>query len=832
MTNQGPRKHLRNQDDYSRNITRLRHLSKSPPRYVITPTLAASAASKHPRQRRVRDRSGERRASHVNDEGKGQLSAARRLAEALTSRENTAGDEDWELLRTRLSLRELCLEKLGALVRAAHGVQENPTFVAKLHELIAALRQLSVEIAEGVVAFEGRRQACHGACRSYLLKMCADTAFLAGLLRVKAAGNPLLFPAGVRPSPREQNAIQIIIGSGIEKDADVVRVAKGVTEKWRNKPSPFAMPRERVVSHTRTGRKLAENNDYGRSGRSRQEHQQHKQEWKGPIPWNNRGSASGLVIDLDASSLGQTMKEGVGGRLSSEHDCQEPGDIESSQTSSVKGLSEQKVGVGLNHLFSVEGERTLDAKIVLEDKNIAGATVGPDASPFRLIHNMCDGLLNSLEARERRANKDDGDSDSETDSEPLNQKPRSPEWGTSSSNRSTFRHSHRVAKNHHRYRMLAQGFERWIDHSADRQPLQRQLAVLFCGSRGGMVGWARLRRVMSAWRSYARRHDKGTDNCEAGTFVKDEDEQGGVASNSERDVSKRRVGKGMATKSMASAHLQRELEFAAAKVITRAASSSQIALAHSSKALIMTATSLGDVKLLKFLLDRNAGGANVRGDGGVCPLHICIATAGEGCEERLQCAASLIEAGASLELRDNNGLTPLLKAALEGDALMVACLLEAGADATAVQSKGMRRPVTVLAAQCATPSAATLTLEILLKTSDCPSHMCMAASADNFTALHEFAARNNASAVRLLLEAGARADLALGDGLNALQCAAISGAFDVIELLLTSEFGSAAAAAREPQSGNTALDFAILSGDARATAILRARTPAQPLSGE
>ncbi|XP_049779545.1 serine/threonine-protein phosphatase 6 regulatory ankyrin repeat subunit B-like [Schistocerca cancellata] len=55
---------------------------------------------------------------------------------------------------------------------------------------------------------------------------------------------------------------------------------------------------------------------------------------------------------------------------------------------------------------------------------------------------------------------------------------------------------------------------------------------------------------------------------------------------------------------------------------------------------------------------------------------------------QLECAALLVDAGASLEARNNQGATPLLMAATQGRDTVLRELLARGADATASDSYG------------------------------------------------------------------------------------------------------------------------------------------------
>ncbi len=154
---------------------------------------------------------------------------------------------------------------------------------------------------------------------------------------------------------------------------------------------------------------------------------------------------------------------------------------------------------------------------------------------------------------------------------------------------------------------------------------------------------------------------------------------------------------------------------------------------------------------LSVLRSLGAGEVEVRDRNGVTPLLYASAM---GSLEGMQI---LIDRGADVNAADNGGSTPLLWAAC--DANRVRLLLEKGAVATAKTKQG-RTPV--MAASACDGGAETVGL-LLAKGAD-----VNAVSADGQTAMMEAAFAGGPRVMRVLLEAGAKADVMDGGGFTAL----------------------------------------------------------------
>jgi ankyrin repeat protein len=92
---------------------------------------------------------------------------------------------------------------------------------------------------------------------------------------------------------------------------------------------------------------------------------------------------------------------------------------------------------------------------------------------------------------------------------------------------------------------------------------------------------------------------------------------------------------------------------------------------------------LGDVEITRILLDHGAS-TNQLGAIGMPPLAIAAQSCGAG----IEIVDLLIRSGADVNARGPGGMTPLLIAALRGREDVVATLIAAGADASAVDVFG------------------------------------------------------------------------------------------------------------------------------------------------
>ncbi|MDH3733944.1 MAG: ankyrin repeat domain-containing protein [Gemmatimonadota bacterium] len=147
---------------------------------------------------------------------------------------------------------------------------------------------------------------------------------------------------------------------------------------------------------------------------------------------------------------------------------------------------------------------------------------------------------------------------------------------------------------------------------------------------------------------------------------------------------------------------------------------------------------------------------------------------------------------------------PIADAAMRGDTHGVRTLIEAGADVNAAQGDGM----TGLhwAARLGDPELATVLLDAGARTD-------VATRIGAHTPLHVATAAGRAALVNVLLRAGSEPDARTTTGATALQFAAASGDVPSIEALV---FHGADVDAREPEWGQTPLMFAAAAGRAGA----------------
>lgn len=95
---------------------------------------------------------------------------------------------------------------------------------------------------------------------------------------------------------------------------------------------------------------------------------------------------------------------------------------------------------------------------------------------------------------------------------------------------------------------------------------------------------------------------------------------------------------------------------------------------------LMSAVANNDVEGVKFFSKAGAAFVNQKNLGGATALHIAAR------EKNLEIAKTLVENGADVNVSDNEGWTPLMRATLAADSALVSFLLEKNASAAAVNS--------------------------------------------------------------------------------------------------------------------------------------------------
>ncbi|CAN0071332.1 unnamed protein product [Scytosiphon promiscuus] len=206
-----------------------------------------------------------------------------------------------------------------------------------------------------------------------------------------------------------------------------------------------------------------------------------------------------------------------------------------------------------------------------------------------------------------------------------------------------------------------------------------------------------------------------------------------------------------------------------------------------------------------------------------CPLHIAAKLGHSGA------SSALVEAGASVNIRGQNGWTPLHLAARFGQIEVVMHLLREGADPEAQDVNGYRplhyaamwsHPATLKALIAAGASlepptrvdgtrplhiaaryaSSNIVRDLLLEGADKDAR-----NSRGFTALHAAASSNKIGAISLLLAAGAGIDLPSGNqGFTPLHLAARKGAVEACSALLD----AGASVRARTQDGSTPLHLA------------------------
>ena len=143
----------------------------------------------------------------------------------------------------------------------------------------------------------------------------------------------------------------------------------------------------------------------------------------------------------------------------------------------------------------------------------------------------------------------------------------------------------------------------------------------------------------------------------------------------------------------------------------------------------------------------------------------------------------LIDAGADIEMNDNDGRSPLHTACLTGELEVVKMLVRAGAGVRATDNDGCT--CLMLAAWF----GRTETVRYLVGVPEVDVNFQSAADAYNHTALHLAANMKHTDAVQVLIDAGADIDTKNNEGRSPLHSACASGSLDVVKILVRAGAG-------------------------------------------
>ena len=189
---------------------------------------------------------------------------------------------------------------------------------------------------------------------------------------------------------------------------------------------------------------------------------------------------------------------------------------------------------------------------------------------------------------------------------------------------------------------------------------------------------------------------------------------------------------------------------------------------HKDRALLDMARD-GRMDRMKVFFENNPDAvADVRDENGMTPLMFAAATG------HTECAEMLLDAGADVNARDNVGMTPLLFAALEGRMDALKLLLAKGADMQA-STKGGWTPLLLAVGHRHTGMA-----QFLLHS----GANVNAANIEGATPLHVAATNNHCEMVELLIVHGASLETEDSYGWTPLMVAAAYGHASVVKLLL------------------------------------------------
>jgi len=213
------------------------------------------------------------------------------------------------------------------------------------------------------------------------------------------------------------------------------------------------------------------------------------------------------------------------------------------------------------------------------------------------------------------------------------------------------------------------------------------------------------------------------------------------------------------------------------------------------------AVQAGDLDLVESLIQSGAS-VNVRDKNGQTPLHYAA--------ERgfIECMEALVKHGADLHIVDNSGFPPFLWAVVAGQEGTTTRLLFMDADVNSFSAGGKsglawaaslgwsstakilvehrasvsdtRNTQQILPLEEAAASGSLPTVRLLLEYGEDPNHR----DRDGWSAIHWAAEEGHLEIVRLLLSAGANPNAVSSYGTSSLHCAANGGHVSIVSLLL------------------------------------------------
>ena len=186
----------------------------------------------------------------------------------------------------------------------------------------------------------------------------------------------------------------------------------------------------------------------------------------------------------------------------------------------------------------------------------------------------------------------------------------------------------------------------------------------------------------------------------------------------------------------------------------------------------------GHIEALRYLVCLPEVDVNYRQAGNITALHYAVDE-----KPRTDVVQVLIDAGADIDAKNNEGRSPLHSACASGELDVVKMLVEAGAGVRDTNGRG--ETCVVLAAR----NGHTETVRYLLGLPEVDVNHVHRRCAGNYTALQCALENNKPDVVRVLIDAGADIDAKNNYGCSPVHSACVSGTLDIVKMLVRAGAG-------------------------------------------
>ena len=208
--------------------------------------------------------------------------------------------------------------------------------------------------------------------------------------------------------------------------------------------------------------------------------------------------------------------------------------------------------------------------------------------------------------------------------------------------------------------------------------------------------------------------------------------------------------------------------FAIVKMLVKAGA--QVCVTDTEGGTCLTlAASFGHTETVRYLVTVPEVDVNHSGDDSLTALHIAAQ------ENHPEVAEVLIDAGADIEVKHNNGRSPLFQASEFGNLRVLKVLVKAGAEVCVADNEGDT---------CLTLAAYFGHTETVRYLVGLPEVDVNHSEEDNFTALHFAAQENHPEVVKVLIDAGADIEVKGVNEESPVLLASQEGALDVVKVLV------------------------------------------------